>query len=231
MIHLPAGEVWQEQVSASARAYATATQPISPPTLAAGTTDVTSKIGISIIASNSDGSLLATKDESAPTTLWIWDLKSISPKTVLIQHAPIKSVSWHPTLPNMLLIHCVQDEQFLYLWNSTESQPLVAPLSFAKSQGRVDATWIETASGKRPAILLGDSLGCILVWPEGQDAILRFESPNGTDESNDSLYEILTGKKATQAPNERTMVLDDIDDDDDTGTVDDTFMGKRGIGI
>jgi WD40 repeat protein len=194
----------------------------------AQTSDPTLKTGISTVTFNVDGSLLATKDESTPTTVWIWDLEKLTPRTILIQHAPIKSVLWHPTLSHLLLIHCLQDEQVLYIWDSRDPAPKILPVAFSKSLSRVDARWLNTIEGRKTAILIGDTSGSVVVWPEGQDTILRFESPNGTDESNDSLYEILTGKKQNPAPAERTMLFDD---EDDTGVVEDTFMGKKGMGL
>ena len=218
--------MWQEQVSATARTYVAAPQPVSPPALVAPSSDPTPKVGVSIIAFNADGSIVATRDDSAPTTLWLWDLNSFAPRTIMIQHNPIKSVLWHPNLPHLLLIQCLQDEQVLYLWDATTSTPTSIPVSFSKSQGRVDMSWIATAADKKPAVFLGDSHSCVIIWPDGRDVILRFDSPNGADEPEDSLYEILTGKKPVLAATERTMVLDD--DDEDTATIDDTFMGKKG---
>lgn len=184
------------------------------------------KAGVSIMAFSADGSVVATREERAPTTVWLWDLGTLAPRTILIHHAPVKIVLWHPTWPNLLLIQCIQDEPLLYLWDALSFPPQTLDVPFSKSSGRLDAHWLNAVANKKPALLFSDSHGCVLAWPEGKDPILRFESPNGTDESNDSLYEILTGKRAIPTFDEDSMMMDA--DDDDTGDVDDTFMGRGG---
>ncbi|KAF2194439.1 hypothetical protein K469DRAFT_705888 [Zopfia rhizophila CBS 207.26] len=211
-IQIPSAPVYTEQVPASGvRSYAVSPQPVSPPTAQTTPNDTVPKQGISIITFNADSTLVATRDDSTPTTVWIWDLRSLSPKTILIQHAPVKSLQWHPTNPSLLLIQCIQDTPILYLWSapslststSQSSSPppppeildlnpnITKPLGSATIKW--DVKWLSTFENKKPCFLFGHQQGYILVWPEGREQILRFENEED-EESEDSLYDILTGR-------------------------------------
>lgn len=212
-INVPSAPVYTEQVDASgARTYALTQQPATPPKAPVEKNDSgLFKQGISIMAFNEDGTLCATREDSMPTTVWVWDLTSLKPRTILIQHAPVKSLQWHPTNPSYLLIQTTHDAPTVYLCsppahsNSTSSSAFAASpptiLDFAadiaKPTGSAAAKWtvrwLDTAEDKKPALVLGHQQGYILVWPEGKDQILRFEGQEG-DESDDSLYDILTGR-------------------------------------
>ena len=52
---------------------------------------------------------------------------------------------------------------------------------------------MNTDPDKKPAIIAGHQQGYVLAWPDGKDQILRFDGQEG-DESDDSLYDILTGR-------------------------------------
>jgi len=92
---------------------------------------------------------------------------------------------------------------------------------------------LSTPCDKKPCIVLGDATGYVLAWPEGRDAILRFEHP-GTpgvgDESEDSLYEILTGKKSVPDGSDTIALADDAWDEDESLSLDDTFHGRGNTG-
>ncbi|EAT90131.2 hypothetical protein SNOG_01919 [Parastagonospora nodorum SN15] len=77
---------------------------------------------------------------------------------------------------------------------------------------------------KKPLFLLAHQHAYILVWPAGKDKILRFEREQG-EESDDSLFEILTGRR--EAPRLSGGVELDRDREEEQG-LDDTFRGKGG---
>jgi hypothetical protein len=143
-IKLPRVPVWQEQVSASGqRSYITAAQPMCPPTVSSLPTDANPRVGISTIAfNNPDGTLIATRNDSMPTTVWIWSLKLLSPFAVIVQHSPIRSISWHPTIPNLLMIQCSNDQGAVYLWSSAWERPRIVITPLERSLGKHDAKWI-----------------------------------------------------------------------------------------
>ena len=107
----------------------------------------------------------------------------------------------------------MHDEPSIYLWSSTASIPselsssisiappeiLSANQNLSKPTGSApvkwDLKWLPTAADKKPGLVLGHQQGYVLMWPEGRDLILRFENEDGGDDSEDSLFEILTGRK------------------------------------
>jgi WD40 repeat protein len=218
-VHVPSASVYTEHVDGTgARSYVPTQQPVTPPKAASEKGDNSMKLGISIIAFNRDGTLCATRDDSTPTTVWIWDLRSLRPKTILVQHAPVKSLSWHPSNPSSLLIQAVHDSPTVYLYTtpllsqsrsrtsstatstSTLAGPrLILPISdtIARPAGSAplkwDAKWLTTPDDKKPAFLFGHQQGYEVVWPQGKDQILRFDDGDA-EQSDDSLYDILTGR-------------------------------------
>jgi hypothetical protein len=147
----------------------------------------------------------------------------------MIQHSPVKQVAWHPTNPSLLLIQCTHEESTVYIYDTSASIPYTITLPLLKSTGHFFARWLLTETDKKPAFTFGDSGNFIVVWPDGKDVIVRFEAEDGSqvDESDDSLFEILTGRKS---PSKRmvdsTEVLVSDVDDEGTELMDDTFMGR-----
>ena len=220
--------VWEEQVSAqSQRTYGAVSQPVSPPTASPGPSDAMPKIGITNILFSADATLLATMDSTAPTTVWLWDLAKRNARAVLIQHSPVRSIAWHPTNPYLLLVQCTHEESTVYIYDASPSTslPYAIQLPLLKASGTFSTRWIRTDAEKRPALMFGDSANSLVAWPEGKDVIVRFE--NG-DESEDSLFEVLTGRKSPTKRRELddTEVLVSDLGDEMTVEVDDTFMGR-----
>jgi WD40 repeat protein len=248
-IHVPSASVYTEHVDGmGARSYLLTQQPVTPPKAVSEKGDNNLKQGISVMAFNADGTLCATRDDSTPTTVWIWDLRSLRPKTILIQHAPVKSLSWHPSDPASLLIQAAQDSPTVYLYSSpllSQSRsranssstltsigpPLILPLSdtIARPAGSAslkwEARWLVTSHDKKPAFLFGHQQGYEIVWPVGKDQILRFDDGEA-DQSDDSLYDILTGR----TPIPKLHGRDDIEfDDDNDGDGDDDSENFDGV--
>ena len=236
-IQLTTGAVWQETVSAfSARTYTETPQPVTPPTTASPASDSSLKLGISLIAFNADGTLVATRDDATPSTVWLWDLTQLTPRTVLIQHAPVKQLLWHPAIPDLLMTQCAHDEPALYLWSAALGAPEVLAVPLQKGTGaagaRLEARWLPTARDRKPALVFGHAQGYVLVWLQGKDPVLRLEregegggGEEGEGDSEDSLYDILTGR--TPLPNaEDTGRWEEVEEDDNGG-LEDTFRERR----
>ncbi|KAK0658159.1 putative WD repeat-containing protein C32H8.09 [Lasiodiplodia hormozganensis] len=229
VVQLSTGEVWQELVS-STRAYALVPQPVSPPVAQPAQTEIASKTGISILAFNTSGDLLATRDDSMPTCVWLWDLTGLTARTVLIQHAPVKSLDWHPSIPTLLLIQCAQDDAVIHLWDLEKEGARVVHMPFQRSAGKLEGRWLRDGADKQPSLIFGDLHGFVTVWPEGKDAVLKSNhsnsrpgTPGSTDESEDSLYNILTGRTPIPALEESTS----YENSADSTVLEDTFHGKR----
>lgn len=215
IIHVPSAPVYTELVDGQRhRSYSLTAQPATPPKAPLEKNETgLMKQGISILAFNQDGTLCATRDDSTPSTVWIWDLRSLKPRMICIQYAPVKSLSWHPTDPSRLLIQTTHDSPTIYLCNtchlssstaSSTSAPTVHPpeiLSLSTHISRLansvpsrwTTSWLNTAAERKPALTFGHQQGYILIWPEGKDQILRFEREED-ENSDDSLFEILTGR-------------------------------------
>jgi hypothetical protein len=265
--------VYTEQVDATGmRSYAVTQQPATPPKATVEKSETgLMKHGISVMAFNRDGTFCATRDDSTPTTVWIWDLRSLRPAMILIQHSPVKSLQWHPTDPSYLLIQTTHDAPTLYLYstpslsssisnpnsnsyssnsNAYPAPPFILSLSsnITKSAGTLPTkwttNWLITAPDKRPVFSIGHQQGYVLVWPEGKDQILRFEREEGGDESDDSLYDILTGRTPVpplhgdrgfesggsgSAFEAVGMEMDTVQEgfDESTGSFEDTFRERR----
>lgn len=156
-IRLPGVTVWSECVkSPKERYYAQVQQPTTLPMVTSSPNDSQPKIGISTIAfNNPDGNLIATQNDSMPTTVWIWSLKLLRPYAILVQQNPIKSISWHPTIPDLLMIQCTPDsgpgepsaksQGVVYLWSAAWSQPRAVTVPMDRLSGSTWARWILTA--------------------------------------------------------------------------------------
>ena len=123
---------------------------MSLPTIPCHPSEVNQKLGLSTIAFNHpDGHLVATKNDSMPTTVWIWSLKLLRPYAVLVHLTTVKSIQWHPTIPELLLILCANDDDrtgngVLYLWSSRWKQPRIAVTPTEKVSGQFWAKWLFT---------------------------------------------------------------------------------------
>jgi WD40 repeat protein len=269
VIDVPSAPVYSEHVDSQGnRSYTTAQQPVTPPKAPLEKNETgLMKQGIGMLTFNADGTLCATRDDSTPCTVWIWDLTILRPRCILIQYSPVKNLLWHPTHPNRLLIQTTQDEPTVYLWtaasphspssssshsssahpSSVQHPPAILTLApqISKPAGsappRWSTTWLFTPPDKKPALLFGHQQAHVLVWPEGKDKILRFERDDEQEDSDDSLFDILTGR--TPIPELSGSVrdvgegeiegeiMDEAEFGDSVDTVqglDDTFRGKRG---
>lgn len=249
IIHISSAPVYTEHIDGQGnRSYMLTSQPATPPKAPLEKNETAlMKQGISLMSFNADGTLCATRDDSTPSTVWIWDVRSLKPCATLIQFSMIKSLQWHPHDPSRLLIQTTHDSPTLYLYTansftfptstSTSSTPPPTILNLtthiAKPANSIPArwatSWLPTPADKKPVFLFAHQQSYIFVWPEGKDQILRFENEQG-EESDDSLYDILTGR--TPVP----RVREDVDmkeenwemgKGDEIGELDDTFREKR----
>ncbi|KAH9869901.1 hypothetical protein J1614_006822 [Plenodomus biglobosus] len=116
LIHVPSAPVYTECVDGQGnRTYSLTPQPTTPPKAPLEKNETAlMKQGISLLAFNADGTLCATREDASPSTVWIWDLQSLKPSIICIQHAPVKRLLWHPHSPSRLLIQTAQDAPTLF---------------------------------------------------------------------------------------------------------------------
>lgn len=132
-----------------------ASQPTCPPVQS--TDSHVSNVGVSAIEYNVDGSLFATKDDSTPSTVWIWSPKLPSPVAILIHHSPVKRVRWHPETANLLLIHCNIVDPVIHLWNAAWDIPKVISLQLNKVGEKMEANWLLDDSSDMYILMLGNA--------------------------------------------------------------------------
>ena len=142
--------VWQEQIDASQqRNYIVATQPAYPPGQSGAIKSDANKStsGISQMTFNADGSLLVTRSDSYPTTIYIWSLQTLSIVAFLIHHSPVRTATWHPTNPDLLMIQCVTTtEPILHFWSPSWPSPRIMTLPLENPGPRVQAQWTSSSS-------------------------------------------------------------------------------------
>ena len=220
--------------SESGRAYTTANTSISPPTSNASSNERPA-IGTSILAFNSTGSQLASRDDAHPTTVWIWDLAALRSRAVLVQHSVVKKVVWHPSDPDLLLIHCIQGENLLYVWDTkaeSNGAPRILQIpTAARMSGKADARWLRSSG--RTAILYGDANSSTVLWPDGREPVSPNWSSNSSVQSDDddSLYKILSGNGDNDGQTEELPRdhISQIDFDTLNGSIQDTFDFRKGV--
>ena len=157
-ITLPKAGVWEEQVNAlNQRSYATAPQPASPPTSSSLGKSNNQPHGVSVLAFNSDGTLVATKRDSVPTTVWIWSLSTAAVIDVLIHHSPVKQIIWHPSQSDLLLVHCAIAEPAIHLWKTTWHAPRIVMLPLRQTGGRLETSWLKSSTGESFNVMISST--------------------------------------------------------------------------
>lgn len=170
-IILPKAGVWEEQVNAlKERSYVAAPQPASPPTsLSLGKSNNPS-YGISVIAFNSDGTLVASRNDVVPTTVWIWSLSTGTVIDVLIHHSPVKQIIWHPSQSDLLLIHCAIPEPAIHLWKTTWHAPRILMLPLLRIGGRLEASWLKSLNDESFNLIISSAhqYTTVRISPDGE---------------------------------------------------------------
>lgn len=82
------------------------------------------KLGCSAAVFDASSTLLATRLDESPGTLWIWDVAAAELRAVLIFYAAI-SFSWHPFTRELLLITCQDDagRGMSFVWDPLSNGP------------------------------------------------------------------------------------------------------------
>jgi hypothetical protein len=108
------------------------------------------------------------------TVIWIWDVGMKILRSVMIFHAPIAKVTWHPTINELLLIRCDGDESrsLVHLWDPSWDKPKIidfaAQIPGGKTIGKTVGRWLNVDS-PTPTIFFSDSQDCIMASMSGPD--------------------------------------------------------------
>ena len=178
---------------------------------------------------SNDGMLLATKSESMPTTVWIWSLSSMIAFAILLHHAPVRLMEWHPTANDLLLLHCGIGESIIHLWKESWDAPLVIHTPKHTAGEKLEASWIHTPSEDPFKILLvaEDDYAILQISHDGEvlelprpqmttvDTLgpdVRFDEGHSMDFSAVKLPDNTTAQLAAQAHDDIWALADDVDD-------------------
>ena len=71
------------------------------------------KLGVHFLSWSPDGKYIASRTESMPTSLWIWDASRRRLHSILLFKNPVSSVAWCPCT---LLLTVVTNSNMLYIW-------------------------------------------------------------------------------------------------------------------
>lgn len=245
-INVPGAHVWSEHVDAQGtRSYQPTPQPATPPKAVLDKNESSfMKTGIGLMSFNADSTLAATREDSTPSTIWIWDLRKLKTVAVLIHCKSVKTLQW--CAGGLLLVQTALEGPVVYLYSydadgdmSIRAQaPRILDLSTHISPAPAAKYRLQylcsAPASKKPLFLLAHNTAYIFVWPHGKDAIFRFEEDEGEggDRSEDSLFDILTGR--TPVPRLKDVEYEEADEQGeeigDEGGLEDTFRGKMGRG-
>ncbi|KFH67779.1 hypothetical protein MVEG_06511 [Podila verticillata NRRL 6337] len=96
--------------------YVKVEQPAQVPTVRIDTHKPNTKIGVGWCDFNSDGTLLASRNENMPNVLWIWSLAEQKPVTIIQQQEAIRVCRWDPSTPARIVWCCGTDR--VYSWRA-----------------------------------------------------------------------------------------------------------------
>ncbi|PTB81634.1 hypothetical protein M440DRAFT_15985 [Trichoderma longibrachiatum ATCC 18648] len=221
-------QVWQEKIamdSSQARARHTflkATQVLSPPGPASDPQFAAEvKPGCSMAAFDASSTLLATRLDDSPCTLWIWDIVAAELRAVLIFHSPV-SFQWHANLRELLLITSQDPAQrgVSFIWDplSEGPTPLVPEdyLPAGRSVRKTQVAWINRET-EAPVLFVSDAEHYLLLSPSNNAE--RDTNPWQTAAAADHSG----SEMALDSP---TSACYAMDDGDGASVVDDTFSFK-----
>jgi hypothetical protein len=183
-------------------------------------------MGCSHASFDSSSGLLATRLDDAPSTVWIWDMRASELRAVLMFHAGVSAITWHPSISETLLLKCEGSAyvELAFVWDPLSGGP--KPVSFCgptpqtNTNRKTQALWLNKDTP--PATIffsdghewllaaVGEADGALAPWAKvGFDQV-------GTDESPLELIPAAGTSRASYDGN-----------DDSDGDIEDTFHFKR----
>jgi len=116
------------------------------------------QMGVSLALWSPDSKYLVTKNDNMPTTLWLWDMTTLTLHVVLIQFHPIKSVAWSPKTQHLAFS---TGTGRIFLWS--EEGASVCDIPIENRQFNVQKIqW----NPEGDSILLGDKGELLMAYPQ-----------------------------------------------------------------
>jgi len=149
---------------------------------------------------------------------------------VLVFHADIASASWHPDVPETLLVSCAgsQHHGSAFVWDPLSEGPWSVDFAQqcpgSKATGKTRCRWLRTGD-QSPTVFYSDDQDCLLALLGGAEE----HAPRWLDvdqqRREESPLELVPAATAAASFLEERDANDD--DDDDEYEMDDTFHYKR----
>ncbi|KAI0840436.1 hypothetical protein F5Y06DRAFT_240425 [Hypoxylon sp. FL0890] len=235
-------QIWQEQNvlpnagGLSFPGFVRATQAVTPEwtTLSSLQEPVS---GCNFAKFDCSSSLLATRLEDAPGTIWIWDIPSSDLRAVLMYHANVTKLEWHPMQPELLLMRCEGENygNLVFAWDPLSHGPRSINTTHqfpGTPSGKTYATWLR-ATTESAAIFLTDNATCMIASLADSDTETlpwRDEfAPTGPVRHEGDIDVQSSPRLASPSEDAEDSINFDVDDDY-TSEPDDTFQFRKFIG-
>ncbi|XDG00726.1 hypothetical protein ABKA04_000341 [Annulohypoxylon sp. FPYF3050] len=228
-------QIWQEQNilqntgSISLPGFVKAAQAVTPQwTTPNGLQEPVS--GCNFAKFDCSSSLLATRLEDAPGTIWIWDLPSSDLRAVLMYHANVTKLEWHPVHPELLLMRCEGDSygNLMFAWDPLSHGPRAIDMARQipeASGSKTYATWIR-ARTDTAALFFTDNTTCMLVSLADSDGetLPWHDSAPGSPVSHGGDINMQSSPGLASEPEDVENSINIDLDDDYASELDDTFQ-------
>lgn len=206
------------------------THTISPPVRQDAADAVSGCVSIQFDPSST---LVVTRLDDSPGTAWIWDVQAAELRAVLVFHGSIRSLSWHPSVRETLLVRCEGDPYngIVFIWDPLSEGPrtveMARHLPGGKSVGRTRAFWLGLGAEEPPTLFLSDAQNYILASSIESEDVEPPWGEHGTPE--------LTGHERAARREESPLELVPADEatlqgvanDEDDSELEDTSVHKR----
>ncbi|KAI1375027.1 hypothetical protein F4677DRAFT_151440 [Hypoxylon crocopeplum] len=228
-------QTWQEKTalpntgSSSSPVFVKATQAVTPQRTTMNSHQERIS-GCNLVKFDCSSSLLATRLEDAPGTIWIWDVLSSDLRAVLMYHANVTKLEWHPTQPELLLMRCEGESygSLVFVWDPLSLGP--RPIDMAHQlpgeiSGKMHATWLRTKT-ESAAIFFTNDTACMVASLADSEAL---PWQDGCAPAISVGHEDDIGMQSSRpaSPSEGADDSIDIDVDDYTSELDDTFQFRK----
>ncbi|KAK1751870.1 hypothetical protein QBC47DRAFT_78049 [Echria macrotheca] len=225
-------QIWQEQVGVTQagpaiHTFLRASHVISPPTRPDGSDLTTGCVSILFEPSSS---LVATRLDESPGTIWIWDVQAGELRAVLLFHGSIVAMAWHPETRETLLVRCDGDDYkgIVFVWDPLSEGPQSVDfgqqLPGKNTVGRTRALWLSTDASSPPSLFLSDAQNYVLA------SLVELDqgSPPWGDHGSPGITIDTGAFQRDESPLELVPAVDaHSGGGDDSSELEDTFIHKR----
>jgi hypothetical protein len=180
--------------------------------------------GCSSTSFDASSTLLATRLDDYPSTLWVWDLAAAELRAVLIFHSPV-TFSWHPSVRETLLISSQDDKEQgkSYVWDPLSHGPtplrVEQYMSTSRPLSNIQVDWLNNEAEPLELLLSDSHHYMLLSLADADNEPDPWEAAGGGAELDGSCLAPPSGRdEAESMVSGRPIVIAD-----DVSRLDDTF--------